>query len=426
MTLQIRSIIVSCRVAAGSSSSCRRRSPILAQHRLKSNVSSDEVVVTQHDSRSSSLSGSNVIHNDDATVLVDDLLMRTSEMMMMEKEEVMIVNRRHVIAYSGGVDSSLVAALVHRVFNSQQQSSSSGGGGSVRAVLGISNAVPQSQIHSARVVASYIGIPLTEIPTTEGEDDAYKRNDGYACYVCKTHLYSTLEAVAMHVANTKNEEVKVLQHQRIRRRLYDDGYASSYLNADTMVDDESEESCYRNGDVILYNGTNADDLHDPTRLGLVAASNFAVRSPLSHMTKLDVRRAAKHLGLPNWNAAASPCLRSRLAMGVEATSAHLKAIEDAECFVKKVLGLDDTVNVRVRMLSGGRAMVELDDSFFVGVHDSENWVVRTLHENGFEDQLRKKWGFTSLAGVRQFRTGSVAAVPTKGKGDGLPLVSSVY
>jgi len=425
MTLQIRSIIVSCRVAAGSTSSCRRRSPILAQHRLKSNVSSDEIVVTQHNSRSSSLSGSTVIHNDDATVLVDDLLMRTSEMMILEKEEGMIVNHHHVIAYSGGVDSSLVAALVHRVFNSQQQSSSSGGG-SVRAVLGISNAVPRSQIHSARAVASYIGIPLTEIPTTEGEDDAYKRNDGYACYVCKTHLYSTLEAVAMHVANTKNEEVKVRQNQLISRRLYDDGYASSSLSADTMVDDDSEESCYRNGDVILYNGTNADDLHDPTRLGLVAASNFAVRSPLSHMTKLDVRRAAKHLGLPNWNAAASPCLRSRLAMGVEATSAHLKAVEDAECFVKKVLGLDDTVNVRVRMLSGGRAMVELDDSFFVGVHNNENWVVRTLHENGFEDQLRKKWGFTSLAGVRQFRTGSVAAVPTKGKGDGLPLVSSVY
>lgn len=421
-TLQIRSIIVSCRVAAGSSSSCRRRSPILAaQHRLKSNVSSDEIVVTQH--RSSSLNGSTVIHNDDATVLVDDLLARTSEMMMLEKNGSVGNHHRHVVAYSGGVDSSLVAALVHRVFSQQ---SSSSGGGSVRAVLGISNAVPRSQIHSARAVASYIGIPLTEIPTKEGEDDAYKRNDGYACYVCKTHLYSTLEAVAMHVANTKNEEVKVRQNQRIRRQLYNDGYASSSLNADTMVDDESEESCYRNGDVTLYNGTNADDLHDPTRLGLVAASNFAVRSPLSHMAKLDVRRAAKHLGLPNWNAAASPCLRSRLAMGVEATSAHLKAVEDAECFVKKVLGLDDTVNVRVRMLSGGRAMVELDDSFFVGVHDNENWVVRTLHENGFEDQLRKKWGFTSLAGVRQFRTGSVAAVPTEGKGDGLPLVSSVY
>jgi hypothetical protein len=114
-------------------------------------------------------------------------------------------------------------------------------------------------------------------------------------------------------------------------------------------------------------------------------------------------------------------------MGVEATSAHLKAVEDAECFVREVLSLDDTANVRVRMLSGGRAMVELDDSFFVGVDDNnENWVVRTLHENGFEDQLRNKWGFTSLAGVRQFRTGSVAAVPMKGKGDGLPLVSSVY
>lgn len=378
-------------------------------------------MVTQHSSRSSSLNGSTVIHNDEATVLVDDLLMRTSEMMMMKKGRV--GSHHHVVAYSGGVDSSLVAALVHRVF-SQHQSSS--GGGSVRAVLGISNAVPQSQIHTARVVASYIGMPLTEIPTKEGEDDAYKRNDGYACYVCKNHLYSTLEAVAMHVANT-NEEIKVRQNQRLRRQRHDHQYTTSSVNADTVVDDDdfNDESYNTSGDVILYNGTNADDLHDPTRLGLVAASNFAVRSPLSHITKVDVRRAAKYLGLPNWNAAASPCLRSRLAMGVEATSAHLKAVEDAECFVREVLGLDDTANVRVRMLSGGRAMVELDDSFFVGVDDNnENWVVRTLHEHGFEDQLRNR-GFTSLAGVRQFRTGSVAAVPTKGK-DGLPLVSSVY
>ena len=416
----IRSIIVSCRVAAGSSS-CRSRSPVLFLHRrLKSNVSKP-VRVTQHGNRSTSL----VIHNDDATILVDDLLTRTSEMMMIEKEG---SAHHHVIAYSGGVDSSLVAALIHRVFSSSTLPSS---GGSVRAVLGISNAVPQSQIHTARVVASHIGILLTEIPTKEGEDDAYKRNDGHACYVCKTHLYSTLEAVAMHVANTKNEEVevKVARNQRIRRQRHEDRCTNNSLNADTTTVDDDYEQTYNNtnGDVILYNGTNADDLHDPTRLGLIAASNFAVRSPLSHITKLDVRRAAKHLGLPNWNAAASPCLRSRLAMGVEATSAHLKAVEDAECFVREVLSLDDTANVRVRMLSGGRAMVELDDSFFVGVDDNnENWVVRTLHENGFEDQLRNKWGFTSLAGVRQFRTGSVAAVPMKGKGDGLPLVSSVY
>ena len=57
-------------------------------------------------------------------------------------------------------------------------------------------------------------------------------------------------------------------------------------------------------------------------LGLIAASDFLVRSPLDLVSKGDVRRAARHLGLPNWDAAASPCLRSRLAIGVEATMSY--------------------------------------------------------------------------------------------------------
>ena len=47
-------------------------------------------------------------------------------------------------------------------------------------------------------------------------------------------------------------------------------------------------------------------------------SNFHVASPLGTLTKNQVQDASKRLGLPNWNhAAASPCLRSRLALDVE-------------------------------------------------------------------------------------------------------------
>lgn len=40
-------------------------------------------------------------------------------------------------------------------------------------------------------------------------------------------------------------------------------------------------------------------------------------SPLADLTKDEVREASRELGLPNWNFAASPCLRSRLALNVE-------------------------------------------------------------------------------------------------------------
>lgn len=345
-----------------------------------------EVTVTR--SRSSN-DASTIIKphtGNDSMELVEKLLARTTDMMD--------PRAANVVAYSGGVDSSLVAALVHRAFSNYQTIRPSSTRtvnnanhrdnshqGSVQAVLGISPAVPQSQIIVARQVAENIGIALAEVATAESSDATYQRNDGYACYVCKTHLYSTLETVAQHIEGQQQQ----------------------------------------NHSVILYNGTNADDREDPTRLGLIAASNFQVHSPLDQITKEQVRQAAKYLGLQNWNAAASPCLRSRLAMGVNATAKHLKAVEMAEEFVRRVLVLDETINARVRMLSGGKAMVELDHAILgTNANGGENWATRLLREHGFEEKCIGTWGFNSFGGVRGFKTGSVAAMPTE---DSQPLAS---
>uniref|UniRef100_K3W5K3 Uncharacterized protein n=1 Tax=Globisporangium ultimum (strain ATCC 200006 / CBS 805.95 / DAOM BR144) TaxID=431595 RepID=K3W5K3_GLOUD len=51
------------------------------------------------------------------------------------------------------------------------------------------------------------------------------------------------------------------------------------------------------GKPIIYNGTNADDQLDPTRLGLVAAAEFEVVSPLSHLTKSEVRESCHWIRL---------------------------------------------------------------------------------------------------------------------------------
>lgn len=42
---------------------------------------------------------------------------------------------------------------------------------------------------------------------------------------------------------------------------------------------------------------------------------------------MKVRAVSRELGLPNWNHAASPCLRSRLAFGVQATPERLQLVE---------------------------------------------------------------------------------------------------
>ena len=281
----------------------------------------------------------------DARLLVDTLLERTRSLMDGSKH--------HIVAYSGGIDSSLVACLIHQ---------SAVEGETAHAVLGLSPAVPQEQIDLARHVAEdVIGMELEMIPTTEGDDEMYIENNGQACLACKTHLYTCLNAVVKHAGG---------DHQR------------------------------------LYNGTNADDLKDPTRLGLIAAENFQVRSPLSLIPKEDVRKAAKYLGLPNWNYAASPCLRSRLALGVEAVPEHLRRIETAERFVRQSLSLDATQSMRVRLLAQNRAMVEVEDSQLdVAESHVDSW------QTHFQDQL----GFASVA-VRPFKSGSVAT--TSGLGSG--------
>lgn len=337
------------------------------KRRIADEVDMTQVKVTQNlavNAHNNFNSPALIKSNIEASELVDNLLYRTQQMMD--------PSAANVVAFSGGIDSSLVAALVHKSFVSHLNKNNVG---SVQAVLGISNAVPQSQIIMARKVANIIGIPLQEVTTAEGKDEAYIRNDGHACFVCKTHLYSTLQSVA-----------NAVMKEQIQKQ---------------------QQNCNTNTSVILYNGTNADDTKDPTRLGLVAATNFRVMSPLDNITKDEVRIAAKYLGLPNWNAAASPCLRSRLAMGVEATERHLKAVESAEEFVRKVLVLDETHNVRVRMLAGSKAMVELD---CLGVDD----LASILIDNGFEELL-SELGFKSFGGVRGFKTGSVAAMPTEQK-----------
>ncbi|CAM9592273.1 unnamed protein product [Choristocarpus tenellus] len=133
---------------------------------------------------------------------------------------------QNIVAFSGGVDSSLVAALVHDVF-----------GESSLACVGVSASLPTAQLRLARDVARHIGIPLTEVITEEGSDPDYIANQGQSCFHCKTHLYSSLEAVAS-LAGDESRSV---------REDHESG---------------SHGSCRR---VVLFNGTNKDDKRDPTR-----------------------------------------------------------------------------------------------------------------------------------------------------------------
>lgn len=252
---------------------------------------------------------------------------------------------RIVLGYSGGVDSALLAVVATRGL----------GPGRFLAVIGRSASYPEAQWRAAHELARQFGIPLRELATRELDDPRYLSNPVNRCYFCKGELWTRLGELAREA-----------------------GF-------DTVID-----------------GTNADDLNEH-RPGLEAAAERGVRSPLAELgwTKADVRRAARELGLPTWDAPASPCLSSRVRYGLAITPARLAQVERAEALVR-ALGV--TGDLRVRHL-GDAARIEVGPEEFSLVDGHWNEIDRGFRELGFAAVERdprgyRRGGMLALAPVR--------------------------
>src|SRR5436190_7405303 len=184
-----------------------------------------------------------------------------------------------VVAFSGGVDSSLVAALAVRAL-----------GPRALAVTAVSPALATGELDGARSVAGAVGIAHRTITTAELAREGYRRNDEQRCYHCKTELYDELLAFA--------------------RR---EGYAA------------------------VLSGANADDVGD-WRPGLRAAAEHGVRHPLleAGVSKDEVRRLARELGIPSAEKPASPCLASRIPYGTAVRPETLRQVDRAEQALKRL------------------------------------------------------------------------------------------
>jgi pyridinium-3,5-biscarboxylic acid mononucleotide sulfurtransferase len=206
---------------------------------------------------------------------------------------------RVILGYSGGVDSALLAVAGRGALGPER----------FLAVIGRSPSYPESQYGNAMELARQFDIPLLEIETHELEDPRYLSNTTDRCYFCKAELWTRL-------------------HQVAGERGFD----------------------------VVVDGTNADDLGEH-RPGLRASREQQVRSPLAELgwTKADVRSAARELGLPTWNAPASPCLSSRVRYGLEITSDRLRQVQQAEAFLRSI-GVTGDLRVRHH---GPRATVEV-------------------------------------------------------------------
>jgi uncharacterized protein len=229
-----------------------------------------------------------------------------------------------LVGYSGGVDSALMAVVARRVLGKERSV----------AATGISPSYPEVQRRQALGLARRFDLQLVRIDTHEMEDPDYVANATNRCYFCKRELWTRLLGVAAEL-----------------------------------------------GIAVVADGTNADDTGEH-RPGLRASQERGIRSPLSEAgyTKDDVRREARALGIPIWDAPAAPCLSSRILYGITVTPDRLRQVEEGEALLR-ALGVEGDLRVRHR---GEEARIEVRPNEFARVREHKNRIAITLLDLGFD------------------------------------------
>jgi pyridinium-3,5-biscarboxylic acid mononucleotide sulfurtransferase len=201
-----------------------------------------------------------------------------------------------VVAFSGGVDSAVVLAAAVRAL----------GPDAVLGAIADSPSLARAELGAAQRLAGQIGAELVVLRTDEHTDPGYRANAGDRCYFCKRTVLAAVRALAQ-----------------------------------------------RRGFAHVATGTHADDHRAAHRPGLRAASELGVCEPLAEVgaTKQIVRLLAAHWGLTVWDKPSTPCLASRIAVGVPASVESLALVERAELAARHYLALHQ-VPVRDRRDSG--------------------------------------------------------------------------
>lgn len=203
---------------------------------------------------------------------------------------------RAAIAFSGGVDSTYLLAEALRC------------GAEVKPYCAVTAFQPAFERREAAELCALLGAELTEVELDVLAVSHVAENPADRCYHCKKAIFTAL-----------------------MDRAERDGYC------------------------LMLDGTNAsDDALD--RPGMRALREFGVLSPLRlcGLTKGEIRRRSRALGLPSWNKPAYACLATRVPAGEAIDPEKLRRVEGAEGALRS-LGYSD---LRVRLFHGA-ARVQL-------------------------------------------------------------------
>jgi len=243
-----------------------------------------------------------------------------------------------LVAYSGGTDSTFLAAVTRETL-----------GEKMLAVLVSGPIFPTEEREAALETASRVGFPCRVVEIDMLSIPEFAGNPPDRCYYCRKAIFEILQSIA------------------------------------------AEE-----GLQWIIDGNNNDDLDD-YRPGRRAAREAGIRSPLieAGLSKDEIRRLSREMGIVTWNKPASPCLASRIPYGTPVTAEVLSRIAEGENYLRR-LGLEQ---LRLRH-HGNIARIEVpeqDMKIFLQ-DDVRNGVVNEMKSLGY------KYVTLDLTG---YRTGSL-------------------
>ena len=177
------------------------------------------------------------------------------------------------IAFSGGVDSTFLLKVAHDVLGERAV-----------AVTASSCSFPERELEEARRFCQENRIRHVVCESEELDIEGFRQNPPNRCYLCKHELFEKIWAIAKEA-----------------------------------------------GLAAVAEGSNMDDNGD-YRPGLIAVKELNVRSPLREagLSKAEIRRLSKELGLSTWDKQSFACLSSRFVYGETIDEVKLGMVDKAE------------------------------------------------------------------------------------------------
>jgi uncharacterized protein len=182
-----------------------------------------------------------------------------------------------IIAFSGGVDSTVLAWVCQQELGSHCQ-----------AITVDNGLMSKSELARAGELARDLGLNHSLLKLGLREQEEIRTNQPRRCYYCKKFIFTRL----LELARPQGSQVMEGSHQEDSQ-----GY----------------------------------------RPGQQALKELGILSPLQKygFSKKEIRQWAWELGLPNWQAAATPCLATRFPYGQHLNLQLLERVEEAEDILRQ-------------------------------------------------------------------------------------------